>query len=451
MIRKMHLAWIPLLTAALLLPEPARAEFPSPAVYVGVFGGGHLRIRDWDLGDHVRGIPDGRWAGDVGLRLGVHVLPQLALEVELGYVPLGHRDSTNHVLAYDIELLYHFLKTDWSPFVSAGFGAYSNLSDHLGKDTDPRGHIGIGVRGMVLPWMAIRLDVRDVISDGMDKGGSNNLEFLAGLDFFVWGAKRAEPPPPDRDGDGILDADDKCPDDPGPALLKGCPDTDGDGIIDARDACPDQPGPTPTKGCPDRDGDGVVDAEDACPDASGSAATKGCPETDGDGIADADDRCPDQAGKVAYQGCPDRDGDGVPDIDDACPDEVGLKAYKGCVPEKARKFTGAIKGIKFATGSAKILSGSFRVLDQAVKVLDEFPELRLRIEGHTDSTGSADLNKTLSQERAGSVRDYLVGKGIAPERLQAVGFGPDRPIADNATAKGRAENRRTEFTVLGVE
>lgn len=451
MTRRLKLAWIPFLAAVLLLPEPARAEFPSPAVYVGVFGGGQLRFRDWDLGDHVNGIPGSRWAGDVGLRLGVHVLPQLALEVELGYIPLDQKGTTNHVLAYDIELLYHFLKGNWSPFVSAGFGAYSNLSDHLGKDTDPRGHVGIGVRGLVLPWMAIRLDIRDVISDGMDKGGSNNLELLAGIDFFVWRAKKAEAKPADRDQDGIVDADDACPDDFGLLPLKGCPDRDQDGIPDKDDACPDQPGPATTKGCPDTDKDGIPDMDDACPTEAGPAATKGCPDKDGDGIPDGEDRCPEAAGPKNLKGCPDRDRDGVADIDDKCPDQTGLKAYEGCVPEKAAKFTGAIKGINFATGSAKILAGSFKVLDRAVKVLAEFPELRLRIEGHTDSTGSADLNRTLSQQRAEAVRDYLVKKGIAADRLQAAGFGPDKPIADNATAKGRAANRRTEFTLLGVE
>ncbi len=448
--RVLHFFAFFVLAVLLVLPENAKAEFPSPAVYIGVFGGGHLRFRDWDLGDHADRQPDGRWSGDIGLRLGVHVLPQLAIEAELAYLPLKSRGTTNHALAYDIELLFHFLKGNWSPFIAAGFGAYSSLSDAMGQDTDPRGHIGIGVRGMVLPWMAVRLDVRDVISDGMDKDGSNNLELLLGLDFFVCGVKKVLPLP-DRDGDGIADTDDLCPDDFGTVLLKGCPDRDGDGITDADDACPDDPGPAATNGCPDRDGDGIVDADDACPDEAGPATTKGCPDRDGDGIADVGDRCPDEAGKAAYQGCPDRDGDGVPDIDDDCPDEVGFKAFKGCVPEKAKEFTGAIKGINFATGSAKILAGSFKVLDRAVQVLNEFTDMRLRIEGHTDSTGSAERNQTLSQERAESVRNYLIQKGVAADRLRAAGYGQDRPVADNATPKGRAANRRTEFTVLGID
>ncbi len=184
---------------------------------------------------------------------------------------------------------------------------------------------------------------------------------------------------------------------------------------------------------------------------AGPAATKGCPDRDKDGVADKDDRCPDNAGPKEYKGCPDRDKDGVVDIDDKCPDQPGLKDYQGCVPEKAKKFTGAIKGINFATGSAKILSPSFKILDQAVAVLKEFQELRMRIEGHTDDVGEAEMNKKLSQARAESVRDYLVGKGIAADRFEAVGYGEDKPVADNKTSKGRAQNRRTEFTPLGLK
>ncbi len=440
-----------LLVALLIGPASARADFPSPAVYVGVYGGTHIRMTDWDLGNHANGIPEDRFGGDLGLRLGVHILPQLALEAELAYVPLDQRGTTNHVLAYDLELLFHFLKGNWSPFIAAGFGGYSNLSSHMGKDTDPRGLIGLGVRGLVLPWMALRLDIRDAISDGIQKSGSHNLEVLLGLDFFVWRAKKAPPKPADRDNDGIPDDEDACPDVYGLAATRGCPDRDGDGIIDSEDACPDQAGPKATKGCPDKDGDGIPDKDDACPDQAGPKATGGCPDKDGDGIPDKDDRCPDQAGPKQFQGCPDRDKDGVPDIDDQCPDVTGLKAYQGCIPDKAKRFTGAIKGINFATGSAKIQPSSFKVLDQAVQVLKEFGEMRLRIEGHTDNTGVASKNQTLSQARAESVRDYLISKGIAADRLEAVGFGQDRPVADNATAKGRAENRRTEFTVLGIE
>ncbi len=135
---------------------------------------------------------------------------------------------------------------------------------------------------------------------------------------------------PDKDGDGVADKDDACPDVAGLASLKGCPDKDGDGITDAEDTCPDVAGLAALKGCPDKDGDGIADGDDACPDVAGLATLKGCPDSDGDGIADKDDKCPSVKGTAAMMGCPDRDGDGVADADDACPDVAGSMALKGC-------------------------------------------------------------------------------------------------------------------------
>lgn len=135
---------------------------------------------------------------------------------------------------------------------------------------------------------------------------------------------------PDRDGDGVADNDDKCPDVPGLANLMGCPDRDGDGIADNDDNCPDAKGPASTKGCPDRDGDGIVDDSDECPDVKGIAAMKGCPDADNDGITDAQDKCPREAGPAATMGCPDRDGDGITDKDDKCPGDKGPASTMGC-------------------------------------------------------------------------------------------------------------------------
>lgn len=135
---------------------------------------------------------------------------------------------------------------------------------------------------------------------------------------------------PDRDGDGIADGDDKCPDVAGLANLMGCPDRDADGIADNDDKCPDLKGPAATMGCPDRDSDGIMDADDECPDVKGIAAMKGCPDTDNDGITDAQDKCPREAGPAATNGCPDRDGDGITDKDDKCPADKGPASTSGC-------------------------------------------------------------------------------------------------------------------------
>jgi len=142
----------------------------------------------------------------------------------------------------------------------------------------------------------------------------------------------------DRDGDGVADEADACPDEPGPPAANGCPDRDGDGIPDAEDACPDDAGLPEADGCPspseeDRDGDGVLDEADACPDEPGSPRADGCPDADDDGIPDAEDACPDEPGLPEDDGCPvpgDMDGDDVPDAEDECPEEPGLPEHAGC-------------------------------------------------------------------------------------------------------------------------
>ena len=151
----------------------------------------------------------------------------------------------------------------------------------------------------------------------------------------------------------------------------------------------------------------------------------------------------------------DTDGDGIPDVRDKCPNEPetfnNYQDEDGCpdeVPAEVKKFTGVIEGINFKTGSSEILAGSYVLLDRAVKVLQDYRDVNLEISGHTDSRGKADYNRDLSQRRADSVKTYFVQRGIASTRLQSIGYGPTRPIADNKTSSGRATNRRTEFRLI---
>ena len=145
----------------------------------------------------------------------------------------------------------------------------------------------------------------------------------------------------DNDGDGVPDEEDRCPlekeDEDGFQDEDGCPDldNDADGIPDLKDACPNEAGPTSAdpkqNGCPDRDGDHVADFVDACPDQAGPVNAdpkqNGCPDRDGDAVADLVDACPDLAGppnaNPQLNGCPDTDGDGIADPQDACPDLKG--------------------------------------------------------------------------------------------------------------------------------
>jgi len=98
-----------------------------------------------------------------------------------------------------------------------------------------------------------------------------------------------------------------------------------------------------------------------------------------------------------------------------------------------------------------VLKDSYPLLDQVVQVLRDFPKMRVSVEGHTDAIGGESANMKLSQARAESVQAYLVGKGVPADRLEAVGFGPTKPIATNKTEKGRGQNRRTEFRIISME
>lgn len=309
--------------------------------------------------------------------------------------------------------------------------------------------------------------------------GAPDVRVLFGVEFHL-----AEDD--DADGDGIPDKEDACPTRPGPKTedpkTNGCPperprpapkpaDRDGDGIVDADDACPDDPGEKsddPKKnGCPsDKDGDGVIDREDACPDVpgvkTGDPKTNGCPgDKDGDGVLDNEDACPDVAGMKTSDpktnGCPDpdRDKDGVPNDKDACPDEPGEAdpdpAKNGC--PKAYVQADEIKirdQVRFQTGSAKLQAGkeSESVLQAVLTVMTQHPEIkRVRIEGHTDSTGSAATNRKLSADRAATVMKWLAAHGIDKGRMSSKGFGPDKPLADNKTEDGKRLNRRVEFHI----
>lgn len=257
---------------------------------------------------------------------------------------------------------------------------------------------------------------------------------------------------PDMDGDGVSDKDDECPELAGTVATKGCPDADGDGIADKFDACPNKAGEF--GGCPDTDGDGVADNKDLCPTLAGPKKDAGCPDSDKDGLSDNNDKCPKTFGAVANGGCPwaDTDGDGVTDNLDNCVNERGPKSNNGCpvkLTEEAKKSLGTYaKTIQFNSGKAAFKPGVTKTLDVIVKVMREFDGVRFDVEGHSDSSGNDAKNLKLSQERAQAVVDYLTSHGIANWRLNAVGYGETKPIASNNTAAGRALNRRVVLSAI---
>jgi len=342
----------------------------------------------------------------------------------------------------DGEIKYSFKNAIGSSWFdpSIGIGGGYTWVDDIGFGT---GNALVGIKFWFNDFLALNLQstYKQAFEDDY---GISHFQHSAGIVFQFGGV--------DTDGDGIYDQDDECPETPGLAEFNGCPDTDGDGIPDHLDECPDVAGLPEFNGCPDTDGDGIPDHLDECPTVAGLAEFNGCPDADGDGIPDHLDNCPNEAGPAANNGCPwpDRDGDGVLDKDDQCPDVPGTVANNGCpevTVEIIKQLNEYSKTILFDLGKSTIRKESYAVLQSIVDIMKEYPTAKFEIEGHTDSSGSLQLNERLSKERAASVKDYLVTIGMDASRLTSEGYGPSRPIASNNTAAGRQENRRVEISL----
>ena len=253
------------------------------------------------------------------------------------------------------------------------------------------------------------------VGPGLTRGyGTPDIRLLGSVEW-VASAEKAPPPaaPSDRDGDGIIDSEDACPDTPGVA------DADP-----KKNGCP-----------PDRDGDGIIDSEDACPDEAGVAnedpKKHGCPpppDTDGDGIVDPEDACPNDPGPANAD--PKKHG---------CP--------KAIVTGNEIRI---MERVEFDTGKSTIRKESKDgVLTAVLEILKKYEDIELvSVEGHTDNRGVKYLNLKLSQARASAVVKWLVDNGIDRRRLTAKGFGQEHPLTTNDNEEGRQTNRRVEFIIL---
>jgi OOP family OmpA-OmpF porin len=388
-----------------------------------------------------------------GIRVGYQIISRLVVEGELALAPTKSRDDLADLFVFGWRahaLVPILTKGKIIPFALVGVGALTLSSSNnavLNEDSDFTFHAGAGVKYRAGKHWGLRLDAKVLLPPSSeDTGWTYDFEVTLGA-FATFGgrgkATAAPTAPTDDDGDGIVGAADKCPeraeDRDGYQDTDGCPeeDNDADGIPDVNDKCPEK---VETKN--------GIDDEDGCPEEDG----------DGDGLVGSKDACPTEAeDKDNYQdedGCPDldNDGDGIPDANDKCPDEPetknGFADDDGCrdeIPVEVKKFTGVIQGINFKKNSAEILKDSNKVLDRAAKVLNDNPSVRVEIQGHTDDTGARDRNILLSEQRAASVKAYLVNAGVAEGRLTTVGYGPNKPIDPAATRAARAKNRRVEF------
>jgi OOP family OmpA-OmpF porin len=295
--------------------------------------------------------------------------------------------------------------TNLSPYLLGGLGMMHTESELLEAENSAPGNVGFGLmyRFGDSP-VSLRLEYRGRFELENTLTFDDRITSL-GLQFAFGGKEAPMPAPPiERDVDG---------------------DNDSDGIPDSVDACPNSPAgqQVDATGCPrDDDGDGVTNDQDQCPNTvwGSDVDASGCElDSDNDRVVNRLDECPNTSAgvRVDVRGCE------ISEIID-------------------------LPGVNFETNSDRLLPGAEQVLADAAATLRMNPDLVVDVAGHTDSDGSAEYNEGLSERRANTVRDYLLNHGASPGNLTAHGFGESVPIADNATADGKARNRRVELRIL---
>lgn len=461
----------------LLLPAGQASSAVRPhSFYLSPQAGGYFFHED-------QGIKD---SPIYGLGVGYRFSSHWSAELIGSYIDTELKDIDLQFDTYlgRLEVAYNFFPEGrFVPYLALGFGGIIYDSDEFDlTDTDALAGYGLGFQYFLSESVALRVDGRHFFTaENEDLDGKEFQHFSAtGGMLFQFGGDEGRPRVLDGDGDGVIDAFDRCP---GtrlgvPVDGYGCPaDADRDGTPDYLDQCPDTPATISAgrDGCPaDRDRDGVADFLDRCPDlpAGKDGDPNGCPadrDSDSDGVGDRQDRCPDTpAGTpVNAAGCPtngDSDGDGVIDADDKCPgtpagvvvDSSGCVGSRGqlsapgemAIPPVPSPPVGPAPDVlelnlEFLPRQADLRPAFEAKLEEAVRFIAAHPGQRIVVEGHTDAVGPADFNLKLSRERAENVRRYLIEKAsIRPEMIAARGFGETRPVADNATQYGRIQNRR---------
>jgi outer membrane protein OmpA-like peptidoglycan-associated protein len=419
---------------------------------------------------------------------------RMQAEIGLGYAQIGDPDWDTDLIPVDVRLKVSPFGNDRIyPYLFAGFGALFYEVKTMppnsppNKDiTDLTGIIPLGIGLQYYFSETLSLDVNggynysfsDVLNPLNSEDDDSYLSFTVGLKYMVVSGDK------DKDDDGIENKDEKIlgtdfknPDTDGDGLNDGeeinqtmtsplNPDSDADELSDYEELKTTMTDPNNY----DSDGDGLSDYDEL----KTHMTNPNVADSDNDGLSDADEIMT----HMTDPNSTDSDADGLSDADEinttmtnpnmVDTDEGGITDFdeveRGTDPlndvddfeeeEMLIVEEGApivLEGIAFASGKSDLEPGSEDILTKALNTMIAYPQMEVRVEGYTDNTGRRSTNMRLSQARADAVRDWLIEHGIAPERLAAIGLGPDNPIAPNDTREGRAQNRRIEFVRIDTE
>lgn len=389
----------PIAVAALFasLATPTLAEERQETIYLNPFAGFQYFDDKRDLSE----------TGTFGVGVEYRFTPRWALEAVYSRADADRKyvDGASEFDELRLDGLYYFGDQNeaWNPYLALGaghadFGEEATAPRTAGSNhEETRVNVGAGVRYNVSDSISLRGDLREF--HGIDESTFDTMVSL-GINF-AFHRTVGEAAPADSDNDGVPDTRDQCSGTAPGAVVDGTgcePDADMDSVADVRDACPNTPegADVNARGCElDSDNDGVVNSKDQCPDTAAGA-------------------------EVDATGC-----EGVTETIETFEIEVN-----------------------FPTNSSVIGDTYDDEIRRVADFLNENPETIVEIAGHSDSMGDADYNQFLSQRRAEAVAARLTGPlGVDPERVSAIGYGEEAPIASNDTAAGRAENRRVEARI----
>lgn len=392
------------------------------------YGGAGLGVSDLDpdASGTIYSVEDPRDSGYL-VYVGYDLFERISVEghyADLGEAAMSPTGKIGYKI-FGLGGLYYFYDDeqdheDFTAFLKAGLGVMENDSD-LKFERQNDGHIFLGA--------------------GLEYGFDNGFALRTELDLYDRDARLLTLSLLKRFGDGA------------PEVV--AMDDDRDGVINSSDRCPKTARgvKVDNSGCePDGDRDGVVDGKDLCLNTAHGVSVdiSGCAvDRDKDGIPDGVDKClgSEPFVRVDSTGCAlDRDKDGMLDSHDKCPDSEPFARVDSTGCAMAQVII--LKGVLFETGSARLKDESKEVLDGVAMTLKRYPKMKVEVAGYTDSQGSKRVNEQLSERRARSVVSYLIAMGVNAENMVARGYGPADPVATNATAAGRAANRRVELHIL---